>query len=66
MAPSEGKNLKIDTVFQNRWSAIKKIMKFVLNSKKIGSRVVGVTPGGLPSKTKLYVLVSPNQQHLKI
>ena len=49
MCPPEGKNLKIDTVFQNRLNIIK-IMKFDVNLKN-GSRVLGVTPGGIPSET---------------
>ena len=34
--------------------------------KKNGSRVLGVTPGGLCTETKLQVLVRPNQVRLKI
>ena len=43
-----------------------KIMKFDSNSKKTGSRDLGVIPEGLPPEIKLQVLVSPNQRHIKI
>ena len=42
-----------------------KIIKFDINSKN-GSRILGVTSGGLHPETKLQVLAIPNQRHLKI
>ena len=51
MGLPEGKILTIDMVPQNRLITIK-IMKFNVNLKKIGSRVLGATPRGLPLKTK--------------
>ena len=41
-------------------------MKFNVNSRKTGSRVLEITTGELPSETKFYVLVIPNEQNLKI
>ena len=49
MGPPEGKSQEIDTV---SWNAIKKSMKFDANSKKTGSRVLGITPRGLLPETK--------------
>ena len=60
MGPTEGKSVEIDTGSQNR---LQKIMKF--NFQKTGFRGLWVTPGGNPLR-QFCVLVSPNQQHLKI
>ena len=62
MGPPEGKSPEIDKVSKN----ITKIMKFDVNCKKNGSRVLGVTSMRLPSETKFYVLVSPSQRQLKM
>ena len=51
MVPPEGKSPKINTISQNRLNAIKKIIKFDLNSRN-GSRILGVTSGGLLPDTK--------------
>ena len=48
MGPPEGKCLDINTVSQNRLNATKKNMKYDKNLKKKCSKVLGVTPGGLP------------------
>ena len=43
-----------------------KIMKFYLNYKKTVLRVLEEALYGVTPETKFYVLVSPNQQQLKI
>ena len=51
MGSPEGKCLEIGTVSQNRLNAIKNIMNLI-KIRRTGSRVIGVTPGGLPPETK--------------
>ena len=65
MGPLLWEQKEIDLVSQKRLNAYK-IMKIYVNYKKKCYRVLEVTSEGLPSETKFFVLMSPNQQDLKI
>ena len=52
MGPSECKSLKIVALSQNRLNTFKN-NEICHMFQRIGSRVLGVTPGGLPPETKL-------------
>ena len=57
MGSPEGKILYIDIVSQNRLQTIKN-REFRRNVLKIGSRILDVTPRGLPIERKLQVLAA--------